>query len=73
MQDLGSKTKDEVEEEIIKIFGPDSALGGVATLKELGLSEFPLNPTGKIMKRDLEKPVADFLHVSEKEVGILQR
>lgn len=57
----------------MKVFGADSALGGVATLKELGMTGFPLNQTGKIVKRDLEKPVAEFLKVPETEVGILQR
>ena len=61
VQDLKDKTKDDVKKQIIDLFGPDYALGGVATLKDLGLDKFPLNATGKIMKRDLEAPIARYL------------
>lgn len=73
VRDLGSKTKDEVKAQIVNIFGVDEALGGVATLKELGLDDFPRNATDKILKRDLEGPVADYLLVPEEEVGIPTR
>lgn len=59
-----------MKQEIIDVFGPDSALGGVASLKELGLDEFPLTVTNKIMKRGLEGPVAEFLKLPVQEIGV---
>lgn len=47
-------------------FGKDCALGGVATLNDLGLEKFPLNKTEKIVKRELEAPVAAYLATSNK-------
>lgn len=53
VQDLNGKTEDEIREEVVRMFGKDYAVGPVLTLKQLGLTAFPLNLTGKIMKSEL--------------------
>lgn len=53
VKSLGPTTKEAVRNHVLEIFGPDYALGDVLTLKELGLEDFPINITGKILKREL--------------------
>lgn len=53
VQDLNGHSRDEAMDAIVDRLGPESELGGVATLGKLGLEDFPLNSTGKIMKRYL--------------------
>lgn len=63
VQGLNSaRDKENVEEHVIKTFGDDFALAGVMTLQELGLLEWPLNATSKIMKRDLHRLVSSRFH-----------
>ena len=50
VKQFGSKTEDQVKQQVIDLFGKDYALGGICALQQLGLTEFPLNATGKIMK-----------------------
>ena len=47
---FNSRTSDQVKQHVIDVFGETSALGGAITLEELGMSKFPVNATGKIMK-----------------------
>lgn len=49
--------KPNLEQVIIDKFGAECALGGVLTLDDLGMSTWPLNPTGKIMKITLKEAV----------------
>ncbi|KAI5203087.1 acetyl-CoA synthetase-like protein [Aureobasidium subglaciale] len=42
---------------IVEHLGPDYAIGKVFTLQELGMQEFPVNVTGKVMKIELRKVV----------------
>ena len=49
------KSKDEIKKRVFDAFGKDYALADVASLEELGLTAFPMNATGKIMKIDLVK------------------
>lgn len=46
---------------VIDMMGPDYAVGHVFTLDELGLSEWPINETGKIMKVRLKEAVLSVL------------
>lgn len=52
---------EQIEQRVLDLFGKDYALGGVATLQQLGLDDFPLNSTGKIMKLTLEAAVEKHL------------
>ncbi|KFA71120.1 hypothetical protein S40288_04511 [Stachybotrys chartarum IBT 40288] len=57
---LGSyngKGKEEIQGHIRTALGKDYALGGVASLEEIGLSHFPVNPTHKIMKSKVQTAV----------------
>jgi len=61
VRDLNGRTKADAYQQVLDLFGKDYALGGVATLEELGLTDFPLNATGKIMKLELVEPVTNYL------------
>ena len=54
-------TKEGLKRLVLDHLGPDYALGKVFTLEELGLQEFPINVTGKIMKIELRKAVEEVL------------
>ena len=48
------KSAEEIKQYVIDLFGKDYQLAGAASLQQLGLDTFPLNPTGKVQKIDLE-------------------
>ncbi|KAI5359126.1 putative AMP-dependent synthetase/ligase, ANL domain, AMP-binding enzyme domain superfamily [Septoria linicola] len=64
VEDLQGKTVEELKREVLDKFGKDYVLEGVATFQELGLKEWPLNATGKIMKLELVPRVTEYLEVS---------
>ena len=49
-ESLKEKTEAQVKQHVIDVFGEASALAGACTLDQLGLSQFPLNATGKVMR-----------------------
>jgi 4-coumarate--CoA ligase len=55
------KTKAEIKDHVRTTLGEDYALGGLATLKQLGLLEFPLNPTHKVIKSEVHAAVLQYL------------
>lgn len=57
VESLEGKSKADIERYILESFGPDYKLGGVSALSELGLEQFPLTTTGKILKRELMERV----------------
>ncbi|KAK4505726.1 hypothetical protein PRZ48_003691 [Zasmidium cellare] len=57
---LNGKTEEGVRERVVKMFGRDYAVGDVLTLGQLGREEFPLNATGKIIKRDVVELVKSY-------------
>ena len=61
---LGSyngKTQDQVKEHVRSVVGKEYALGGLASLKELGLLEFPTNQTHKIIKSKIQEEVERYV------------
>ena len=46
-KNLNGKTKEEITEHVLEMFGKDYALGGIATLSELEMVGFPVNATGR--------------------------
>ncbi|KAI5245486.1 acetyl-CoA synthetase-like protein [Aureobasidium subglaciale] len=44
---------------VVEHLGPDYAVGKVFALQDLGMQEFPVNVTGKVMKIELRKAVED--------------
>ncbi|KAF2161264.1 hypothetical protein M409DRAFT_69872 [Zasmidium cellare ATCC 36951] len=57
---LGGKTEEEVKRRVEEMFGRDYAVGSVVTLEQLGRREFPLNATGKIIKREVVELVEGY-------------
>ncbi|KAL8747708.1 MAG: hypothetical protein Q9190_000449 [Brigantiaea leucoxantha] len=57
----GGKSEDEIKRHVRTIFGRDHALGGVASLQQLGLDGFPVNPTHKIVKSEVQAAVLKYL------------
>ncbi|KAI1504053.1 hypothetical protein F5X99DRAFT_416845 [Biscogniauxia marginata] len=55
------KTELQIKDHVRAVFGNDYALGGLASLKQLELVEFPLNPTHKIIKTEVQGAVAKHL------------
>jgi len=58
---MGSKTEAQIQQHVLDLFGKDYALAGAVGLQQLGLEDFPLNPTGKVMKIELQKHVDAYL------------
>ena len=71
---LGSyngKTKAQISAHVRAVFGRDYSLGGLASLKQLALVEFPLNPTHKVIKSDVQAAVTRHLESkSSEKVGM---
>lgn len=57
LSDYNGKTEDEIVRYVRNVFGGDYALGGLISLKQLGLHEFPINPTHKIIKSEVRMAV----------------
>ncbi|CAC9895597.1 unnamed protein product [Aureobasidium pullulans] len=54
-------TPQELKNLVVEHLGPDYALSKVFALQELGMQEFPVNVTGKVMKIELRKAVEGVL------------
>ena len=50
VQQLGGTSEQQIKQCVLDVFGKDYALGGLCTLQQLGLADFPRNATDKIMK-----------------------
>lgn len=57
VQSLQSASKDKLKQSVLDTMGSDYAIGHVFTLDELGMSTWPVNETGKIMKITLQQAV----------------
>lgn len=55
------KTKKDLENLVIELFGQEYGLGGVLQLQELGFETWPINESGKIKKPDLQDAVSRHL------------
>lgn len=61
---LGSynrKTEEEIKTHVLDVFGVDYALGGLASLEQLCLHDFPINPTHKVVKSELQMSVMEYV------------
>lgn len=63
MEDFKGKTVEQIKSHVIAMCGPDWQLGGAVELKDLGFDSFPINPSGKIQKTDLLRPVTEYVAV----------
>ncbi|RMD39349.1 hypothetical protein DV735_g5784, partial [Chaetothyriales sp. CBS 134920] len=58
---FNGRTEQQIVEYVATALGASHALGGVVSLRQLGLAEFPVNATHKIIKRELEDAVGQHL------------
>lgn len=61
LSDFNGKTVDELKAHLIEQLGQAYVLGGAVDLKTLGISQMPLNPTGKVQKLELQGPLESWL------------
>ena len=59
---LEKHTREGIAAEIDAKFGKDFGIGGVLTLEELGFTQFPVNASGKIIKREVQEAAS--VHVA---------
>jgi hypothetical protein len=57
-----ARTEAEIKDHVEAVLGPDYALGGVVSLKQLGLVGFPVNLTRKIIRSEVQQAVLELLH-----------
>jgi len=52
----------QVQQHVLDALGQDYALGDVLCLKQLGLVDFPVNATHKIMRSDVQDAVLKYMN-----------
>ena len=62
LSSFNGKTEAQIRDHVGTVFDKSYALGGLASLKQLGLIEFPVNPTHKIIKSEIQAAVAKHLN-----------
>ncbi|KAI0128178.1 acetyl-CoA synthetase-like protein [Hypoxylon sp. NC0597] len=61
VENLNGFTQDEIVRHVTHTFGEECQLRGVVSLKQIGLSKFPVNATHKVMKLDVQKAVLAYI------------
>lgn len=61
LSSFNGRTEAQIKEHVRAAFDKDYALGGLASLKQIGLVDFPFNSTHKIMKSEVEAAVSEHL------------
>ncbi|KAH8777799.1 putative amp dependent CoA ligase [Diaporthe sp. PMI_573] len=54
---FNGKTEDEIMSHIVHVLGKEYELSGLASLETIGMREFPLNATHKVVKTDVQRAV----------------
>ena len=67
LSSYNGKTEAQIKDHVRAVFGRDSALGGLASLKQLGLAEFPVNLTHKIIKSEVQTAVVKHLERNSRD------
>lgn len=62
LSNCNGTTEDNVKSHVLQMFGQDYALRGVSSLEQIGLYEFPVNATHKIIKFQVEATVMEYLN-----------
>ena len=57
LSSYNGKTEAQIKDHVRAVFGRDYALGGLTSLKQLGLVKFPLNATHKVVKSEVQTAV----------------
>jgi hypothetical protein len=63
LSDLNGKNEDQIKNHVLRMLGEGYALGGLSSLKQIGLQEFPINATHKIIKFEVLTAVMKHLNV----------
>lgn len=58
------KSDERIRAHVLDMFGKENALACIATLENLGLVDFLVSATAKILKFEFEKRVADYRGIS---------
>ena len=61
LSSYNGKTETQIKDYVRVVFDRDYALGGLASLKQLGLVTFPLNATHKVVKSEVQTAVVKYL------------
>ena len=64
LSSFNGKSAAEIKAHVRTAFGRNYALGGLASLMQLGLQEFPVNSTHKIIKSEVQLTVLKHLNLS---------
>ncbi|KAK3370056.1 putative amp dependent CoA ligase, partial [Podospora didyma] len=63
LSSYNKKTEQQIKAHVREALGKDYALGGLASLEQLYLAEFPVNATHKVMKSEVEDAVVKYLKI----------
>ena len=67
LSSYSDKTEEQIKDHVRAVLGRDYALGGLASLKQLELVDFPLNQTHKIIKSEVQTAVVRYLERTSKD------
>lgn len=62
VRSLEGVTADGIVQHVKRSLGEEYALSGVASIAQIGLKEFPVNATHKIIKSEVERAVAEMIN-----------
>lgn len=58
---LDDVDKEDVKRQALNSLGKDYALGGIVSLKEIGMAAFPVNDTHKVVKFEVQTALLEYL------------
>jgi len=61
LRSFAGRSPDDINDYVERMLGKHYSLSGLLTLKHLGLDEFPINSTHKVMKSEVQKAVLQFI------------
>ena len=61
VSDLTDKTEDQIRSHVVDVLGQDYSLDRILSLRQLGLSKFPVNATHKVVRSEVQRAVAAYL------------
>ena len=59
---FNDKHEDDIRDHVVRTLGKDYALKGLVPLKQIGLHDFPVNASHKIVKFEVQQAVLDHLN-----------
>lgn len=65
LRSLGGKSPRDIDQHVEEVLGEQYSLSGLVTFEELGLTEFPVNATHKIMRSEVEALLLKYLELNQ--------